>query len=72
MISSSIVRACTDDIEGCEDKVIKNCNDANQYTKVISIKKSNETKATYHDNCLDINGNGEDLIKIVDKVILRL
>jgi len=72
LISTQMVRACTDDVEGCEDKLIKNCSDASQYTMIISIKRLNETKAVYNNNCLDINGDGDDLIKIIDKVILRL
>ncbi len=72
LLTTQTVRACTEDIEGCEDKLIKNCNDASQYTIIISIKRSNETKAVYNNNCLDINGDGEGLIRIIDKVILRM
>ncbi|MBU2589312.1 MAG: hypothetical protein KKB39_00955 [Nanoarchaeota archaeon] len=63
------VPACTVDIELCADVPIKTCEDATETVGIVEFKQSNVTKVEFNNNCLLIQG--EDLTKIVDKLILE-
>lgn len=59
--------ACTQE-EGCpEDLPIKSCQDYSFY-----FKQANQSKAYIQDNCYVIEGSGEEITKITDKVDLKL
>jgi hypothetical protein len=65
-----LVRACTVNIEPCIDLPLKGCDDADLATGVIIFKESKTAKVSLDRNCLIIEGEGEDLVKITDRLIL--
>lgn len=67
-----IVVVCYKDSEDCVNLPLKNCSDADKNVKVILIKKSEDSKFYYKNNCLVIQGNQEDIIKMIDKLTLEL
>jgi len=65
--------ACTNDAPGCEELPLKSCLDAAQgQTGIVVFKRANETKITYKDGCLTMEGSNEELPKAVDKIYLAL
>ena len=60
--------ACTEDQEGCEDLPLKNCDDATQSNGVVIFKRAEDTKISYSNNCIVMEGASENLIKAVDKL----
>ena len=62
-----IQSACLDEKNCPEDLPIKTCND-----NFIIIKTSNTSQITQQDNCVFIEGNGEDLIKTSDLFIYKI
>lgn len=67
-----LVPACTVNVSKCENITLRNCQDATESTKVIIFKEENQTKISYKNNCLTIQGKGEDLTKATDKLMLTL
>ena len=63
------VPACSVNVELCADVPIKTCEDATETIGIVEFKQSNETIVEFKNNCLLIQG--EDLTKIVDKLILE-
>lgn len=62
-----VYTACAQE-EGCpEDLPIKNCQDYSFY-----FKQANQSRAYIQDNCYIIEGKGEEITKITDKVDLKL
>ena len=72
LITTTIRPACFVDINSCKDVPLKNCSNADQDIGIILIKKSNINKIEYTNNCLIIQGNSEELQKIIDKWTLEL
>lgn len=64
--------ACTEDTEGCESLPLKSCDDATQSNGVVVCKRAEETKITYKNNCLIMEGTSENLIKAIDKISFTL
>lgn len=64
-----LVPACTVDVPLCADVPIRTCKDATETVGVIEFRQANETTVEFKNNCLLIQG--EDLTKIVDKLILE-
>lgn len=71
LLSSKVffIMACTEDIPRCEDAVLKTCSDATSEEKIIQIEIVNDTIVNYNNNCLSIQGENEDLIRAVDRII---
>lgn len=71
LINKRFVQSCTEDVEGCENLLIKTCDDATPEEKVIVFKQTNSTSLTYIINCLLIQGSGEDMAKLTNKLALN-
>ena len=71
-LSPILIQACTEDIPQCSEKPLKTCQDATPTTKIILFKESNQTLINYQDNCLTIQGKGQDLIKKIDSLVLYI
>lgn len=67
-----LIISCYEDNEECANLPLKTCNDANQETKVILVKKDKNSKFYYKDNCLVIQGNQEEINKMIDGLTLGL
>jgi hypothetical protein len=65
-----ISSACYQNHTVCAGKPIITCENTNQ--SVIFIKESDEPKIVMQGNCLILQGKGEELLKVVDRVILKL
>ncbi len=72
LITTTIRPACFTDNEVCINLPLKDCSDADLNTEIILIKKSNINKIELTNNCLIIQGNSQELTKIIDKWILEL
>ena len=76
--------ACTGDNEGCENLPLKDCDNATQSQAVVVFKRPEkteeteeteeeaETRISYIDNCLVMEGTSENLIKAIDKLYFTL
>ncbi|MBU4501041.1 MAG: hypothetical protein KKA79_00495 [Nanoarchaeota archaeon] len=64
--------ACTEDNEGCAELPLKSCEDTTQTEGVVIFKRAEETKITYSNNCLVMEGASENLIKAIDKLYFIL
>ncbi|QQG38466.1 MAG: hypothetical protein HYS32_02555 [Candidatus Woesearchaeota archaeon] len=62
--------ACAEDVLGCEKLPLKTCKDASNSTVIIRLERTNETKITFNNNCLTIQG--ENLIRPTERAILQL
>ena len=71
-LSPILIQACTEDIPQCSEKPLKTCQDATPTTKIILFKESNQTLINYQNNCLTIQGKGQDLIKKIDSLVLYI
>lgn len=71
LVNKKFVQACTEDVESCENLLIKTCSDATPEEKVVVFKESNSTSLNYNLNCLIIQGSGEDMAKLTDKLTLN-
>ncbi|MBI2107155.1 hypothetical protein HYT57_04165 [Candidatus Woesearchaeota archaeon] len=66
--TNKVVYAACAQEEGCpEDMPIKNCQDYSFY-----FKQANQSRAYIQDKCYIIEGDGEEITKITDKVDLKL
>jgi len=64
--------ACVEDNEDCADLPLKSCNESTQSQAVVVFKKAEETKVSYENNCLTMEGTNENLIKAIDKLYFIL
>lgn len=71
-LTQRVITSCYEDNEYCVELPLKNCNDSSIEIKVILIKKSENSKFYYEDNCLVIQGNQEEITKMIDKLTLEL
>lgn len=71
LLNKRFVQACSDDVPGCENTVLKSCSDATPEEKVVLFKESNSSSLTYNLNCLIIQGNGEEMTKLTNKLALN-
>lgn len=73
-ITPSIMPACYEDLEGCQDRPLKDCTDATPSSKIILIKTGvNETNINYNSNCLTVEGKGPiEITKALDKLLLQM
>lgn len=70
-LEPSVVPACFEDVEGCEELPLKNCNDANIYTGVIIFKSGENNTINFKNNCLTVEANKTEMIKVVDRLVLE-
>lgn len=66
------ISACYKDSEPCKDLPLKDCKDATNSVKIIVIKKGDNTTINYNNNCLNIQGKDEELVKFIDKMVLEM
>src|SRR3989344_4260632 len=71
LINKRFVQACSEDVAGCENTVLKTCTDATPEEKVVLFKESNSSSLTYNLNCLIIQGSGEEMTKLTNKLALN-
>ena len=71
-VSVPWINACTVDNEKCGNAPIKTCSDATNTIRVIQFEENNETKITYNNNCLLIQGSEPELTKYTDRIILKM
>ncbi len=71
LLNKKFTQACTEDLPGCENLLIKACNDATPEEKVILFGESNYSSLDYKLNCLIIRGSGEDMAKLTNKLALN-
>jgi len=68
-------RACLPEQENetfCNELPLKSCEDAGFGNSIIIFKENNETSIVYKNYCLEINGNGQEMIKASDKALFIL
>lgn len=66
-----IVRACPEDGSGCENFPLKTCEDSTDSTGVIYLKEAETEIIQLEKNCLFIQAQSSDIIKIVDRIIYK-
>ena len=71
-LTPKLVTACYEDTDACINLPLKDCKDAVNSIKVILVKKSENSKFYYKDNCLVIEGDKEEIIKSIDRLTLEL
>ncbi len=71
LINKRFVQACSEDVPGCENTVLKTCAEATPEEKVVLFKESNSSSLTYNLNCLIIQGSGEEMTKLTNKLALN-
>jgi hypothetical protein len=64
------IAACTKNHSACSDRPIKNCE--NTEAPVILVKQNQTTFVEQKGNCLILQGNGFDLVKAADRLLLYL
>ena len=69
-LGAKIKSSCYQNHTVCAGKPIITCENTNE--SVIFIKESNESKIVMQGNCLILQGKGEELLKVTDRVILQL
>ncbi len=70
LLTPRVVNSCYVDIDECKSSPIKQCKDATISNKVILIKLENTTSINYHQNCLEIKGKEDEIIKFLDSMIV--
>ena len=71
LLNKRFVQACSVDVQGCENTVLKTCADATPEEKVVLFKESNSSSIAYNLNCLTIQGSGEEMTKLTNKLALN-
>ncbi len=60
-------------VSECEQFPLKDCNDANDNTGVVIFKRAeNTTIQPISRSCFLVEGNNEDLVKVIDKSMLKM
>jgi hypothetical protein len=72
LIKPRISVSCYEDSEKCKTFTIRTCENASPINKVIVIKEQQNLSINYRDNCLEIYGSENEMIKFIDKLILSL
>lgn len=65
-----IASCIINETDACANRPIINCTNTDE--PVVYIKESNETSVILDDNCITIQGQGMDLVKATDRLLLRL
>ena len=71
LLNKKFTQTCTEDLPGCENLLIKACKDATPEEKIILFSESNSSLLDYKLNCLIIQGSGEDMAKLTNKLALN-
>jgi len=69
-VDRDIVTSCTENASICENRTIVNC-ESTQGLPVIQLAVANETKVEFKGTCILIAGNGYDLVRATDRVLLK-
>tara|TARA_Y100000310_G_scaffold306585_1_gene347859 strand:- start:189 stop:788 length:600 start_codon:yes stop_codon:yes gene_type:complete len=64
------IAACTKNHSACSDRPIKNCENTN--APIILIQQDPISFVEQKENCLIVQGNGFELVKAADKLLLYL
>ena len=71
LLNKRFVQACSEEVVGCENTVLKSCADATPEEKVVLFKESNSSSLNYNLNCLIVQGSGEEMTKLTNKLALN-
>ena len=71
-LNTPLINSCSEENEQCPNIPIKTCKDATTQQKVILFKQSEEQEIFYTENCLIIQGNNQEIIKKIDKLLLNI
>jgi len=71
-LNTPLINSCSEENEQCPNIPIKTCKDATVQQKVILFKQSEEQEIFYTENCLIIQGNNQEIIKKIDKLLLNI
>ncbi len=66
----AFIPACTQEGTGCENVPIITCNSTN--APVVYMKSGEPTVVYASGNCITIQGNGQELVRAVDRFLLKL
>jgi len=66
-IAERVQPACFEGLECSEDLPVKTCTD-----NFIIIKESNNSRISQEDNCVYIEGSGEETIKLADQFLFKI
>ncbi len=69
-VDRQIVTSCTENASICENRTIVNC-ESTQGLPVIQLVVANQTKVEFKGTCIKISGNGYDLVRATDRVLLK-
>lgn len=69
-IDRNIITSCTENSSICDNRTIINCETA-QGRPIIQLVVANVTQVEFKDTCIKISGNGYDLVKAVDRVLMN-
>ncbi|MEK6938161.1 MAG: hypothetical protein AABX04_03890 [Nanoarchaeota archaeon] len=69
-IDKQIVTSCTENNSICDNRTIVNCENT-QGKPVVQLAVENTTKIEFKGTCIKIAGNGYDLVRATDRVLLR-
>ncbi len=67
-VSRKIEAACSTQNPVCENRTVINCESADG-RPVVQLSVDNVSSVTLKGTCIDIRGNGEDLVKAVDRAL---
>jgi len=56
--------------EACLNRTIAKCGDANK--AIIYLKEDNETKVTFNETCVTVQGRDIELVRAVDRVLYKV
>ncbi|MBW2977674.1 hypothetical protein KY331_02410 [Candidatus Woesearchaeota archaeon] len=63
------IAACDkNETNACKERPIKTCEDEDD---IIYIRKANESKAELKENCVVVEGNGWEIVKATDRLLLK-
>ncbi|MFA6461283.1 MAG: hypothetical protein WCV90_03375 [Candidatus Woesearchaeota archaeon] len=69
-IDRNIVTSCTENSSICDNRTIVSCETA-KGRPIIQLVVANVTQVEFKNTCIKISGDGYDLVKAVDRVLMK-
>jgi hypothetical protein len=70
-LEPALIPACFEDVAGCEERPIKDCDDSNVFTGVMIFKTGDNNTINFKNNCLVVEAKKGDMVKVIDRLILE-
>ncbi len=70
--SRTVIRACPEDVSGCENLPLKTCTDAVDGNKILLIELTNASETEYSNGCYAIRGQDNEIAMTVDRIAFSL